>query len=108
MQFPEVNIRGMDEASASVSHSTDLAGEADRALGEIVRIAEITADKVRSIATASEKQSAASEAISHGTGQISEIAGNTADLMSMAKGTVNALTALTRRINILVDELKKA
>ena len=104
----EANIQSMEEASLSVSQSASLANEADAALQEIVSIAEITADKVQSIASASEEQSATSEEISHSIGEINDIAHETSVLMSRAHNAVDSLMGLTRQINELVASLKKA
>ena len=102
------NIQGMEEASASVSRSTEMSNEAGMSLQTIVQIAESTSDKVRAIATASEEQSAASEEINRGMEEVSRLAGQTSQRMDSAKSAVNQLTDLTRKIQSMVEEFKRA
>jgi methyl-accepting chemotaxis protein len=102
------SIQGMEEASVSVGTSTEMVQQAGASLQTIVEIAESTADKVRSIATASEEQSAASEEISHGTSEINRIAEETAGLMVRARDEMDAMRALVDEIQRLVNELKNA
>ena len=102
------SIQGMEEASASVGRSTEMVQQAGASLQTIVEIAESTANKVRSIATASEEQSAASEEINHGTTQINKIAEETTVLMRRAFDATNALCRLIDEIQNLVNELEKA
>ena len=102
------NIQGMEEATEIVVKSTGLAHEAGESLAVIVRIAEGTADKVRSIATASEEQSATSEQISRSTDEINGIAGETVVLMDSARRAMEELDILVNDTQRLVDELARA
>ena len=102
------SIKGMEETSASVGKSTEMAQQAGTSLRAIVEIAQSTADKVRSIATASEEQSAASEEINQGTAQINEIAEETTALMRHARDEMLSLRALVEEIQNLVKELQNA
>ncbi len=104
----EANIHGMEEASVSVSQSTALASEAETALKEIVSISGITANQIRSIATASETQSATSERISLGAEEINTVATDTAERMNHAQATVQSLAKLSIKITDLVKDLKQA
>jgi len=101
------SIQGMEEASTSVGRSTEMVQQAGASLQTIVAIAESTADKVRSIATASEEQSAASEEINDGTAEINRIAEETTTLMRRALDETNALRLLIDEIQNLVNELEK-
>ena len=96
----------MEEASTSVGRSTEMVQQAGASLQAIVKIAESTADKVCSIATASEEQSAASEKVNHGTTEINRIAEETAALMHRALDETNALRLLIDEIQYLVNELE--
>ena len=102
------NIMGMEEASLSVVKSTELAQQAGNSLQAIVQIAESTADKVRSIATASEQQSATSEQISRSTTEINSIADSTAYLMQNAQQAMIDLEELIHKTEELSAELAKA
>ena len=102
------NITGMEEASLAVARSTNLAREAGNSLQAIVTISESTADKVRSIATASEEQSAVSAEISRGTDEINRIAGETATLMDGAASAMKQLNALVAKLEALDKELREA
>jgi methyl-accepting chemotaxis protein len=102
------SIQGMEEASASVARSTEMVEGAGVSLKTIVEIAESTADKVHSIARASEEQSAASEEINQGTTEITRIAEETTALMHRARNEMDALRLLIDDIQGLVTELKNA
>ncbi|WP_353118612.1 methyl-accepting chemotaxis protein, partial [Nitratidesulfovibrio sp.] len=101
------NIRGMEEASGAVGRSTELATVAGRSLGDIVTIVQTTADQVRSIATASEEQSAASEQINRGTEEVNRIAVETADAMNQSAAAVAELARMAGELRGLVEELKR-
>jgi methyl-accepting chemotaxis protein len=100
------SIQGMEEASVSVDKSTEMVQRAGASLQTIVAIAESTADRVRSIATASEEQSAASEEITQGTTEINRIAEETTALMRRANDEMDALRLLVDEIQRLVNELR--
>ncbi|MFV0350392.1 MAG: methyl-accepting chemotaxis protein [Halodesulfovibrio sp.] len=102
------NIRSTEEAEVSVRTSTDLAGTAGAALGDIVEIVQASADQVRAIATASEQQSAASEQISRGAVEVNHIAANTAEAMSDSAQSVRELVVLADDMQRLITELKAA
>ncbi len=104
----QASIQGMESASVSVTRSTELAQEAGASLRAILSIAEATADKVRSIATASEEQSAASEEINRGIEEVSRVADETSSLMGEAIGVVGELDGLIRQIRQVVEEFRKA
>ena len=102
------SIQGMEEASVSVDKSTEMVQRAGASLQAIVAIAESTADRVRSIATASEEQSAVTEEINHGTTEISRIAEETTSMMRRARDEMDAMRLLVDEIQRLVNELRNA
>jgi methyl-accepting chemotaxis protein len=102
------NIKSMESSGAAVAKSTELAGEAGKALTNIVGRVESTADKVRAIATASEEQSAASEEISRGTEEVNRIAAETAQAMGQSAQAVSELAAMAQELQRLVDQMKNA
>ncbi len=102
------NITGMEQASVSVSRSTELAKVAGEALLSIVDTVQANADQVRAIATASEQQSAASEEISRGAEEVNQIALESAEIMSHSATAVEELTELAGQLRELIETLKRA
>ena len=102
------NVVGVENAVKAVSQATELAGRSGAVLDEIVNIVETSADQVRSIATASEQQSAASEEINRAIENINRISGDTAQAMNQADQAVKDLTEQAGTLRRLVDELKSA
>lgn len=102
------NISRMGRTEESVRRSTELAEKAGDALARIVERAELTADRVRAIATASEEQSAASEEISRGTEEVNRVASETADAMTQSAQAVAELARMAQDLRSLVEELKSA
>ncbi|WP_031481266.1 methyl-accepting chemotaxis protein [Maridesulfovibrio frigidus] len=100
------NIDEMNNAAKMVVQSTDYANNAGESLHSIVEIVDITADQVRSIATASEEQSAASEEISRGTEEVNRIAAETAESMDQSMRAVTDLARLSSELQNLIEELK--
>ncbi len=102
------SVAGMEEAARSVQQSTELATTAQGALQEIVALSRATADQIRSIATAGEEQSATSEEISRGTGEINHIASETAVTMQEAESAVAGLNTLAKNLESLITEMKRS
>ena len=63
-------VNSMEQAATAIEHSTNLAKNSGKSLKEIVTLVEQANDQVRSIAAASEEQSAASEEINQAIEQI--------------------------------------
>jgi methyl-accepting chemotaxis protein len=100
------SIEGVEGAGRAVDQATELAGRSGEVLGEIVAIVEQSADQVRSIATASEEQSAASEQINRAVEDINRISDDTAQSMARAAGSVEELAEQAENLTRLVDSLK--
>lgn len=100
------NIEGMQATSKVVVHSTGLANEAGESLRAIVEVAIANADQVRSIASASEEQSATSEQIGRSSDEINRIAMETASAMRESAIAVNELAEMTQKLQQVVIELK--
>ncbi|MEZ0575046.1 methyl-accepting chemotaxis protein [Halodesulfovibrio aestuarii] len=100
------NIQGMQTASEVVARSTGLANEAGDSLKSIVDVAIANADQVRSIASASEEQSATSEQIGRSSDEINRIAMETASAMRESAVAVNELAELSQKLQHIVIELK--
>ncbi|NDV25513.1 methyl-accepting chemotaxis protein [Desulfovibrio sp. JC010] len=102
------NIDKMGSAAEIVGSSTDLAGKAGESLEEIVEIVETTSEQVRSIATASEEQSAASEQITRGIEEVNLIANDNAQAMRESATAVEELMRLGEQLSTLIEELRNS
>ena len=102
------STRQLDTAVESIDRATALATQSGQALGEIVSMADDTADQVRSIAAASEEQSAASEEITRSITTVSDISGQTAEAMRSAAANVTELARQAHDLSDLVDEMRKS
>ena len=102
------NIRAMQDASESVKASTELAGQAGQALHQIVEIARGTAEQIHSVAAATEEQSATCEQLTATTESISNLAGETLNVMSNARMTVADLESAVQQLLSLTEELRSA
>lgn len=102
----EKNIKGTETASKAVDVSTELAGRSGGILQEIVSLVEHSADDVRSIATASEEQSATTEQINRSTDEINAIAEETARIMAGSAEAVTELSRLATELDQLIQEIK--
>ena len=100
------SIDGVEGASRAVDQATELASLSGRVLEEIVAIVESSSDQVRSIATASEQQSAASEEINRAVDDINRISGDTAEAMAQASRAVEDLAAQAEALRNLVESFK--
>ena len=100
------NITNMEEATATVDKATELAGESGKALREIVEIVGNSTDQIRSIATASEEQSAASEQIAQSASEVNNIAEETSSAMDQSTVAVSELANLAEQLRVLVASMK--
>ena len=101
------NVVNFDRAVASVGEATDLAKRSGEALAAIVGLVEAAADQVRSIATAAEEQSAASEEIGRTVDQINRISGETAQAMGQSSRAVEELAGQSRALQALITEMQR-
>jgi len=102
----KASIEGVEGAARAVDQATDLAGRSGAVLEEIVSIVEHSSDQVRSIATASEQQSAASEEINRAVEEINRISGDTVESMGQATQAVTELVEQAQALQDLINELK--
>ena len=100
------SVEGVDRAVEQIASATALATRSGEALTQIVSDAEITADEVRAIATASEQQSAASEEINQSIVQVNAMSAETAQSMAEAARAVSDLAAQTHRLHDLMAHMK--
>lgn len=101
-------VRRMDQAVGKVNLAADLAEKCGAALAEILSLAEQTADQVRSIATASEEQSASSEEIARSVEHVNTIASETSQAMGEASKAVSELAAQAQNLSRIIIHLKSS
>ncbi|EMG38175.1 methyl-accepting chemotaxis protein [Desulfocurvibacter africanus PCS] len=100
------SVHNTEEAVAAIALSAEKANLSGQALHEIVRMIEETADQVRSIATASEEQSAASEQINRSTESINRIASETASAMNQSASAIQDLARLAHDLKHIIGEMQ--
>ena len=101
-------VKRMDMAVGKVNLAAELAADSGNALTEILALSEQTADQVRSIATASEEQSASSEEIARSVEHVNTIAAETSQAMGEANKAVSELAAQAQNLSRIIDHLKNS
>jgi methyl-accepting chemotaxis protein len=101
------NVAGVDAAVAAVGDATTLAGQAEGSLRQIVSMVETASDEVRSIATASEQQSATSEEINRALGDINGISEETALGMDEAGRELGRLSEAAAELANLIEAMRR-
>ena len=101
-------VKRMDLAVGKVNLAAELAANSGDALTEILNLSEQTADQVRSIATASEEQSASSEEIARSVEHVNTIAAETSQAMAEANKAVSELAAQAQNLSRIIDNLKNS
>ena len=104
-QGAKENIAAMGDAEAAVNASTKQSAHAGDALQDILHLVEDTADRMRSIATAAEEQSATSEEINSATDEINRISTETSQGMRESSHAIAHLTALAGQLQSLIAEM---
>ncbi len=97
----------MDQTEKAVLQCADLATKAGQTLNIIVGLATESADQVRSIATATEEQSAACEQINASTMEINDISAATSESVDHSLEAVKTVTTLAADIQKLIHKLNE-
>ncbi len=100
------NIDNVEAAVSRIELATGLAGQSGEALDEIVSLVEVTTDQVRSIATASEQQSSASEEINRNIDDVNRISSETTDAMRHSALAVGEMAQQAQALKALIDQMK--
>jgi methyl-accepting chemotaxis protein len=100
------NVANVERTVIQIEKATGLAGKSGEALDAIVGLVDLSTDQVRSIATASEQQSAASEEINHAIEDISRISHETSDAMRQSAQAVGELAEQAQALSRMIEELK--
>ena len=101
------SVTRMNVALGEVEKATSLATESGNALKQIILNVEQTADQVRTIATASEEQSVASEQINKSISVVNDMSAETTRAMDGAAADIRELAEQTARLTKLVTQMKK-
>ena len=102
------NLDNVERAVTSIAQATDLANASGAVLQDIVRLVEVSTDQVRSIAAASEQQSAASEEINRSIEDINRISGETASAMTQSAEAVGDLATQAGSLRQLIEAMKNS
>ena len=100
------NSESMTEVKGAVEDAADLANKSGESLKKIVSLSEQASDQVRSIATASEEQSAASEEVTRSMEEVNRISQETADVMKQSSIAVSDLAQQAHHLKEIMDKLK--
>ena len=100
------NIGNVEHTVGKIDEATVLATKSGESLSEIVTLVDMTTDQVRSIATASEQQSAASEEINRSIEDISRISSETSDAMRQSAQAVTELANQSNVLSGLIEEMQ--
>ncbi len=106
-QSTKENTEAIEITVNFVGKSTAVASNAGAALDSIEAMVENTASEVRTIATASEEQSATLEEINNSTNDISALTQDVAQSAHMSNEAVGELSALSDKLNGIVRDLRK-
>ncbi len=107
-QSARKNIGNVEKAVRTIEEATGLANTSGQALRNIVRLVDLAADQVRSIATASEEQSAASEEINRAISEVNAIARETAQAMQESSLAVNELAQQAIALKRLIGDMQSS
>lgn len=100
------NVKATEVAVRSVEKSTEMAGRSGEALSAILMVAEATADRVRSIATAAEQQSATSEEINRATSDVTSVCDETDLIMIDAADAIVRLSSLAEELATTIRKMQ--
>ncbi len=99
------SVAAVKEAVTVIEAATHLAGQSGQALDAIVSLVETASDQVRSIAAASEQQSAATEAIEHAIADVNRVSEETAMAMERSAAAVTDLAQQAQVLKGLIEDL---
>ena len=102
------NVGNVEETVARIEAATRLAHTSGEALREIVSLVDLTTDQVRSIATASEEQSSASEEIQRNVADINRISSETSGAMRESDQAVGELIRQVQALHRLIGQMQTA
>ena len=101
------NVRNMDSMAENITKAMGLSNRSGDVLRIIVGGVESSAERVQSIATAAEEQSATSEEINRSVDEINLIAARTAESVAESTAALHDLAEQAAALTRLVEELKR-
>ncbi len=102
------NMQAMQNTAEYVEKSTQIATKAGAALNSIEAMVSTTADEVRSIATASEEQSATAEEINRSTEDVAGLANEISEGSHRAQLAVTEVAGLAHSVEEVINDLRKS
>ncbi|UZP66328.1 methyl-accepting chemotaxis protein [Desulfovibrio mangrovi] len=105
-QAVRATLGSMEQNKGVLAKSVDGVSKAEALLSSIVALALDASDQVRTIATAAEQQSAATEEINHSVGDVSRISDDTAQAMRLAEAAMNEMSEQAAELRKLIVELE--
>lgn len=102
------SMQQVDSTVQRIGKTTQQSQESGDALKEIVALIDATVDQVRSIATASEEQSATSQEINQAISDVNAVSAETSRAMQEASRAVEDLAQQAQNLNQLIADMKNA
>ncbi|WP_419781505.1 HAMP domain-containing methyl-accepting chemotaxis protein [Maridesulfovibrio sp.] len=99
------NIQSSKAAVKAVETSTELAAQAGNVLEEIVNYSDDSSERVHSIATASEEQSASAEQITRSSEEVDRISQETSRSMHEAANSLEEIAEMTKELDQLIQAM---
>ncbi|NLY40827.1 MAG: PAS domain-containing protein [Desulfovibrionales bacterium] len=99
------SIQATESTATIIEQAAVLSTEANTSLSSILHSVGTTNDQVRSIATATEEQSAASEEIGKATSEVSSIAQHTVEAMATIMATVEGLARMAGELDLAMETM---
>jgi len=100
------NIDNVERSAKNIEDVTKLANTSGESLRQIVSLAEVTTDQVRSIATASEEQSSASEEINRSIEDVNRVSMETSEAMRQSAQAVGELAHQSQILKSLIADMR--
>jgi methyl-accepting chemotaxis protein len=100
------NVHKVERMAGAATQASSLARTSGGALNEIVSLVQTASDQVRSIATASEEQSAASEEINRSVDEIRELAGRISQGMTRSETILRELESQNDSLEQVIGQLR--
>ncbi len=99
------NMENVDKSVELIGDTAELVSHSGQSLHEIMSLVDTVSDQVRSIATESEEQSSASEAINQSIAEVNAISSSMSQAMNDANRAVEELNDQTNQLQDLIDTL---
>ena len=100
-------VRGMDETKQRVVKTAEMAERAGGVLSDIVQQANLIADMVRNIATASEQQSATSDEVNLSVSEINHLSQEVSQGIQQANAAIREVSTMAGDLAGLVEQFRR-